>query len=165
MKALITPTPGSPSGAELAQSIRGVPERLRSSNSQQLQVELGGGECASGRGWNWAYDPDLEVGGEASKDGALRRRSVLLGLGRHRRRGCGRSNLGWLGFLGGERRVGSCGCRSSREMNTDSRLLGWAGLWDERWIEVMWGEVFFSFSTRFYVCNLSERFRARLVLF
>lgn len=86
MKALITPTAGSPSGAELAQSIRGVPERLRSSNSQQLQVELGGRECASGRGWNWAYDPDLEVGGEASKDGALRRRSVLLGLGRHRRR-------------------------------------------------------------------------------
>lgn len=89
MKALITPTPGSPSGAELAQSIRGVPERLRSSNSQQLQVELGGRECASGRGWNWAYDPDLEVGGEASKDGALRRRSVLLGLGRHRRRSAG----------------------------------------------------------------------------
>ena len=41
-----------------------------------------------GRGgeWNWAYDPDLEVGGEAAEDGALSRRGVLLGLGRHRRR-------------------------------------------------------------------------------
>lgn len=34
-----------------------------------------------------AYDPDLEVGGEAAEDGALGGGGVLLGrLGRHRRR-------------------------------------------------------------------------------
>jgi hypothetical protein len=30
------------------------------------------------------YDSDLEMGGEAAEDGALRRRGVLLRLGRHR---------------------------------------------------------------------------------
>jgi hypothetical protein len=36
-------------------------------------------------GGDGAYDPDLEVGGEAAEDGALRRRCVLLrSLRRHR---------------------------------------------------------------------------------
>lgn len=35
---------------------------------------------------------------------------------------------GMARVFGGKRRVSSCGCRSSREMNTDSRLLGWVGL-------------------------------------
>lgn len=63
-----------------------------------------------------AYNPDLEVGGEAAEDGTLRRRGFLLRLGRHRRRRAAmRPGCGWLGFLpfwwGGKRSGGEAAMR------------------------------------------------------
>ena len=56
------------------------------------------------RGRNWAYDPDLEVGGEAAEDGALGRRGVLLRLGRHRRWRAAAMRPGMARVFGGKRR-------------------------------------------------------------
>ena len=59
----------------------------------------GVGNPGEGRGEKkGAYDSDLEVGREAAEYGALRRRGVLLRLGRHRARLRGGEVVCWDGI-------------------------------------------------------------------
>ena len=97
-----------------------------------------------GGGWNWAYDPDLKVGGEASKDGSLSRRGVLLGLGRHRRRSAAMRPEGWLGFFVGS---GGSALAVADRVGEMTRIRGgWAGLGCEMGDRMKCcGEIFFLF--------------------